>query len=185
MTDLHFDVSAFGRTSEHFSTASKMVPVARNRAINHTGMKARTKMKSALVVQTGLKARTMEKALRVTRASIGNGGTFTIKAKGGDTRLHKFAAKETRAGVSAAPWRSRRIYAGTFIKGGHFPNRVDLKKGGVVFQRTGKARYPIRVVHSGLFLPDEMVSGQSAEAFYRTVDTDLPSRMAHELERIL
>ena len=51
-------------------------------------------------------------------------------------------------------------------------------------KRTGAGR-ATKGVKSGLFLPTEMVSGSSEAAFYSTVESDLPARLAHELFRIL
>ena len=52
------------------------------------------------------------------------------------------------------------------------------------FKRTGAGR-ATKGVKSGLFIPTEMVSGSSEAAFYLTVESDLPDRLAHELFRIL
>ena len=54
-----------------------------------------------------------------------------------------------------------------------------------MLQRVGKARKPLRSVRSGLFIPEEMVKGQSEAAFYSTIDRELPGRIAHELYRVL
>jgi len=185
MTDLHFDMSGFKSASNEFANAAKQAPDATRRAVNHTGDKARTAMRVALVAQTGLKRKTMNKALTSKRASSKGGGSYTIKSKGGNVRLQFFKAKETRAGVSAAPWNARRVFASTFIKGGQFPNRVALNMGGAVLIRAGKARYPMKTIKSGLFIPEEMVTGNSAQAFYTTVERDLPARIAHEIMRSL
>jgi hypothetical protein len=183
MIDLHFNISGFKSAGEKFANAAKDAPDATRRAINHTGDKARTAMRVALVIQTGLQRKTMNKAVVSTRASSKSGGNYTIRSKGGNVRLQFFHARETRAGVSAAPWNQRQVFASTFIKGGRFPNRVALNLGGAVLIRSGKARFPLKTVKSGLFIPDEMVKGQSAQAFFTTVERDLPDRLAHELLR--
>lgn len=183
--DIHFDLSSFKVAGQHFADAAKQAPDATRRAINHTGDKAKTAMRVVLVNQTGLKRKTINKAVTSTRASSKGGGSYVIKSKGGNIRLQFFKAKETRAGVSAAPWNKRSIYAGTFIKGGRFPNRVGLKMGGAVLIRAGGSRYPLKTVKSGLFIAEEMVTGQSAQAFYSVVSRDLPARIAHEITRIL
>lgn len=185
MIDIRLDLSGFTVAGRRFSDLAKEAPAAINRAVNHTGDKAKTAMKIALVVQTGLKRRTMDRALRSTRAGA-KGGSYIIRVKGGEAKLSKFGARETRAGVSAAPFNSRRIFARTFIKGGRFPNRVGIPKlHGQVFIRSGSARYPIKAVRSGVILPNEMLQGRSAQQFYATVERDLPARIAHELARIL
>lgn len=183
--DLKFDVSGILHAEKRFEAAAKAAPLANARAINHTGDKARTGMRVALVGQTGLKRSTMNKALRSTRASSKGGGSYVIRSAGGDVRLQFFKARETRQGVSAAPWNRRGIYAKTFIKGGRFPNRIPLNLNGAVLIRTGKGRHPLKTVKSGLFIAEEMVTGQSAQAFYDIVARDLPARIAHEYARIL
>ena len=38
---------------------------------------------------------------------------------------------------------------------------------------------------SGLYIPDEMVSGASAAAFNAMAASDLPARLEHELGRVI
>ena len=181
--DFNFDLSSLNHISNALHSAGKQIPLIMTRAINHTGLKARTAMRRVLVGQTGLKAKTINRAVKSTNAF--NGGSFVIRSAGGNIRLKFFGARETRKGVSAAPWNNRRVYAGTFMKGGRFPNRVGLNMGGAVLKRKGAKRLPIGGQKSGLFIPDEMISGESEAAFYGTVNSDLAPRIAHELYRIL
>lgn len=99
--------------------------------------------------------------------------------------LKYFKARETRKGVSAAPRDARRVFSGTFIKGGLLAQRVGLKLGNQVFARTGKGRVPIAKQESGLFIPKEMISGAAASAFLSTVRRVLPIRLQHKIARIL
>ena len=139
-----------------------------------------------LTVQTGLQRKTIVKALRVTRASGGGAMTYAIRSAGGDVSLKYFGARETAAGVSAAPWGRRQIYAGSFIRGGRFPRRVPLRgTNGQVLQRDGGSRMPIHKLKSGLYIPNEMVSGATGTAFREVVERDLPDRLIHELLRAL
>lgn len=183
------DASAIARLGNQIGAAGKNAPLALARAINHTGAKARTQMVRALVPQTGLKRKTIIKALRENKASAGS-LTYAIKSHGGNIRLKHFGARETRQGVSAAPWGRRAVYAHTFMKAGWWPNRVVKSNwNGQVLERvgsktsTGNDRF--QVVRSGLFIPDEMVQGASAAAFNSTAAADLPARLGHELERML
>jgi hypothetical protein len=180
---IKYDLSALSGLSNALHAAGKQMPLVLVRAINHTGDKALTQMRRVLVAQTGLKYATLKRAVKGTKAF--GPGAYTIRSKGGDVRLMFFKARETRAGVSAAPWNNRRIYAGTFMKGGLFPNRKPLHMGGAVLRRVGKARQPVAAVKSGLFIPEEMVKGQSEAAFFSTLDRDLSPRIAHELYRVL
>lgn len=181
MINLHVDASGIERVANLMKAAGKGSGLALIRAVNHTGDKARTQVRIALVPQTGLKRRTIDKAVKSKRAF--NGGAYEIISRGGNVRVMFFSPRETRKGVSAAPWNARRVYPGSFMKGGRFPNRKALGIG--VVQRVGKSRTPLQTVKSGLFIPEEMVKGQSAAVFFATVEQHLPERLAHELYRIL
>ena len=191
------DASALARLGNQIGAAGKGAPLALARAINHTGAKAKTQMVRALVPQTGLKRRTIVKALRENYASAGS-LTYTIKSHGGNIRLKHFSARETRQGVSAAPWGKRDIWHHTFMKAGWWPKRVTKSNwNGQVFERVGsktttqhgtkgyRGMDRFTVVRSGLFIPTEMVQGASAAAFNSMAAADLPARLEHELGRIL
>lgn len=182
--ELKLDISQWEALGAKVQAAGKSAPKALTRAINHTGNKATTQMVRALAAQTGLKIKTTRKALKKKNAS-GAGGAFTITSRGGNIRLKFFKARETRKGVSAAPWNKRRTYAGVFMRGGHFPKRVDLGMNGATVKRAGKSRYPLKTVKSGLFIPTEMIKDQSAAAFYSTAQRELPPRLMHELGFVL
>jgi hypothetical protein len=167
--------------SDKLREAGKKSPVILKAAVKHTGDKATSAMRSALVGQTGLKRKTLVKAVK--GRSVGTG--YEIKSHGGNLRLKFFNARETSKGVTAAPWNSRRLYPGTFIKSGWWPNRRGPVAGGQVLQRAGAGKYPIHGVKSGLFIAGERVKGNSEVAFHPTLETDLAPRVAHELARIL
>jgi len=177
---INYDLSSIAHIGEVFRKAGKLAPDVLRKAVKHTGDKATSAMRSALVKQTGLRRGTLVRAVKGSSAGSG----YVIKSHGGNIRLKFFKARETRQGVSAAPWNHRQIYAGTFIKGGRFPGRKALNMGGQVLKRSGSSRLPIHGVKSGLFIPEEMVKGQSEAAFYATLQTDLAPRLEHELSRI-
>lgn len=185
MLSYKVDLSSLKRFENMLAAAGKGAVPALNRAVNRAGDMAKTAMVRVLAPQTGLKPKVIRKALSSKKANATNGATYVIYSKGGDIRLKYFAARETRKGVSAAPFSNRQIFAGTFIKGGRFPNRVDIGMGGHVFKRTGAARKPIVLQRSGVFIPEEMISGASGAAFHSTAERVLPDRLAHELLRLL
>src|SRR3954452_12132544 len=98
---------------------------AYSRAINHSAKVAAAATGRALSDQTGLPKRTGKKALnlKVGRSTPGT-LAYTIHMRGGDISLKYFKPRETRAGVSAAPWNSRRVYPHTFMRAGWWPKRV-------------------------------------------------------------
>ena len=184
MIEIKIDPTQWKNLEARVAKAGANAPKALTRAINHTGAKAKTQMVRALADQTGLKIKTTRKALKSTNAS-GPGGSFIIAAKGGNVRLKFFKPKETRKGLAASPWNKRRTYPGVFMRGGRFPKRKDLGLGGAALKRAGGARYPLKTVKSGLWLPKEMVKDQTANAFYSTAARELPKRLIHELGFII
>jgi hypothetical protein len=92
---------------------------AYSRAINHTGRVVGNEAGRALSDQTGLPKSTGKRAVRrnvgrSTPATL----TYTINGEGGDISLRYFKPRETRPGVSAAPWNNRQVFAHTFMKAG-------------------------------------------------------------------
>lgn len=193
MIEVRIGAEDFARLGNMLAAAGPKARHAQRRAINRAGDMARTQMIRALTAQTGLKRAVIVRALRVSRAvhggaldGVGSGGlSYAIRSRGGDVSLKFFGARETRKGVSAAPFGKRRVFASTFIKGGRFPNRVALKMGGQVMARVGGARLPIQAQDSGVIIPEQMVEGATRAAFFSTVERVLPDRLAHELARIL
>lgn len=185
------DPAQLRRMVSSFDAIGKTVYGAIARAVNHAGDKAVTAVARALVAQTGLRRQTITKALVVRKASAAKGtSTYSIRSRGGNISLRYFGAKETVPGVSAAPLGQREVLPGTFMKAGRFPNRVGKPNwNGQVFRRTGgktstgKDRF--EKVRSGVFIPEQMVMGASADAFRTTVAVDLPARLDHELRRVL
>jgi len=164
--------------------------LALQRALRHTGAKARTRVVRALTAQTGLRRVTIVRAVREVGGDA-DGLSFVLRTEGGDIRLKYFRARETRKGVSAAPWNKRSVFSGTFMKAGWFSSgRVSKPNwNGQVFRRTGtvtktgKAKFA--VVRSGLFIPTEMLQGQTAQAWRDVIENDLVPRVGHELGRML
>lgn len=149
------------------------------RTLNAEGDKMRNQVRRALVKQTGLKRAVIVRAVRRRGASPGD-LSYTLTTRGGNIRLKFFGAKEFRYGVRAKPRNVSTTYKGAFIKGGQFPNRKGLKFGGEVKERVGKGRLPLRTVRSNVYIPEEMVTGDSAKAFYST-----SSSLARQLDRQL
>ncbi|MGV2123961.1 hypothetical protein ACQZ4R_12830 [Agrobacterium vitis] len=174
------------------------------RAVNHSGDKALTQVSRTLAKQTGLPYGAIKKALKVRRATgtgisreIGEIVSFTdasfnytITSRGGDISLKYFRPRETSSGVTAAPFGKRKLLPGTFMRGGRFPDRnssfnvptkIAASLNGHVWKRAGKGRNPIELQNSGVVIPAEMVSGASAKVFTETVETNLPTRVMHEI----
>lgn len=156
---------------------------AARRAINRTGDMARTQVIRALSKQTGLQQKLVRKIVRPQRANYDR-YAYRMVATGGEISLKYFKPRETRRGVSAAPFGERKVFAGAFMKGGAFPNRRPLGMGGHVYEREGKERFPVTKLRSGVIVPAEMVQGETAKAFDASVRENLPRRFAHEISRL-
>lgn len=172
--DIGPQLKAFANRLEQ---ANKTMPAKLAKMVHEVGPIATSQMKRVLPKQTGLKFKTINRALK----GKSQGMRYVIASKGGDVRLKFFNARETARGVTAAPWNSRRLYPATFIKSGWWPKRGKPIGGGHVFQRTSAKKLPIQQVRSGLFIPNEMVTGNSAVVFYGTVD----HHIGPALERVL
>lgn len=173
-------ISSALTTQQHLVDLSRAMPKVAARALNRTGAKAVTLMVRTLTAQTGLQRKTIKRAVKMHRASE-RALAFALKTRGGNIGLRYFKAKETAAGVSAAPLGQRIVVPHTFMKAGRFPHRVRfVSKGrgkgmdGNVFIRRGKARLPIEGGRSGVYIPAEMLQGRSLAAFDALVATDLP-----------
>lgn len=153
-----------------------------SRVTNRVGDMARTQVRRTLPDQAGLRRQVIVRAVRTTRATVAD-ATYVLTASGGQIALKHFGARETRSGVSAAPRGQRQVFAGTFLKGGRFPNRKDIGMGGHVFERLGDGRLPIGKVKSDVTIPQEMVTGATAAAFTGTAGSVFPRRLRHEVEQ--
>ncbi|KAI93929.1 hypothetical protein T281_13825 [Rhodomicrobium udaipurense JA643] len=158
------------------------------RAVNHSTGKTLTQVRRALVKQTGHKYGVIKAATAQWSASEAT-LQARIDARGKYARLKEFGAKQTGAGVVAAPWAKSTLFKGTFIAprgkfAGNVYKRVRRTDGSVI--RVGKNRswLPIRPLY-GPAIPKEIVKDASEAAFQRTVAAELPKRTAHELKRLL
>ena len=162
------------RIRELLERAAKVSPQATARALNRTAERARTEVTRALVKQTGLRFGVVRKATSLWRASP-DSLSAEIRAKGGYTSLREFSARQTKKGVSAAPWGRRQVFDHAFIV---------KRYGGHVYKREGARRFPILKLY-GPAIPVEMVNGASRDAFFGAVESELPKRLDHELGRVL
>ena len=137
-----------------------------------------------LAKQTGLTQKLMRKAIKVRKANFVR-LEYELRVEGGDISLRYFKPRETRRGVTAKVKGQRQLFDGAFMRAGRFPNRVDVSAfHGHVFQRAGSGRFPIQKIKSGVFLPKELLTGETASGFNQIVRQALPRRVQHELNRV-
>lgn len=151
---------------------------AEMRALNHTGDKAYTAVRKALIQQTSASRALIDQALKKKLASEAGGAgggsmRYEIEGKGHAIPLRDFGARQFTKGTRAKVWGRLQTYAHTFIVPG---------LGGQVFKREGKSRLPIKVVY-GPKLSSEVVKGESKAAFEK-VAQELSARLAHEIDHL-
>lgn len=139
------------------------------RTTNKAMDKERTAVRRAMAQASGAP---YGRVVRVTRTKPASAGdlSYAINSEDEPTSLADYRPRETRKGVTAAPWRVRRTFGGSFMMGGRWQDRITLNLGGQVYVREGKARFPI-VKLWGPILPREMVreGGEPLTAWGRGV----------------
>lgn len=161
-------------------------PKAIGRAMNRAGDMARTQVVRTLAKQSGLQQKLIRRAVKAKRASWSD-LEYRLTSAGGDVSLKYFKKRETQAGVVAQLGASRgaELFESSFFRGGLFPSgRVDLRMNGHVFVRRG-SRTDLGKLRSGVVIPIEMVSGETAKAFETSAADNLPRRLDHEFGRLL
>lgn len=145
-------------------------PLILPRIVNQVGNRAKTQVIRHLTSQTGLPRKTIVKAVGNPSTARANGKlSYEMTTRGGQIRLKYLAPRETRAGVVAKPFGKRTLFAGTFMKGGRFPNRVGVAAfGGHVMRRLDRAGRKLAFARSDVVIPHEMTTGATLAAFERT-----------------
>lgn len=143
------------------------------RALNRGGDETRTQIRRSLVKQTGIKYGLINRAVTTVPAHSTR-LAYTLEAKGDETNLSLFGAKQGKRGVSAAPWGKRRAFKGTFI---------IARYGGKVFKRTTKARFPIKQVY-GPNIARELHRSPTVDN-WQLANGFILKRIEHEIGRIL
>lgn len=153
-------------------------PVILPRIVNQVGNRAKTQVIRKLTAQTGLPRRVIVEAVGNPMAARPGRMSYEMKTRGGFIRLKYLRPRETRAGVVARPFGQPQLFAGAFMKGGRFPQRVPVSKfGGHVMRRLDKAGRKLTQVRSSVRIPTEMVTGGTRQAFEETVGPLLRQRV--------
>lgn len=175
-------VKSFGsRITELNRRFPKVLP----RVVNQVGDRAKTQVIRALTSQTGLPRKTIVKAVGDPTRAHGRKLSYEMVTRGGNIRLKYLAPKETRPGVTAKPWGKRRLYPGTFMKGGAFPNRHGGKFDGHVMRRLNTSGTKLTQARSGMAIPVEMTRDATRAAFERTAAPLLKERVEAVLAKLL
>lgn len=141
-------------------------------ALNRGGDMARTQVKRSLVSQTGIKYGLINKAVETKRANPSK-LSYSLEATGNETNLNLFGARQGKKGVSAAPWKKRRVFKSTFIVPAY---------GGKVYKRTGEDRGPVEPLF-GPNIAREITKDPTVDK-WKQVDGFVMKRVEHELMRL-
>ncbi|WP_024899507.1 hypothetical protein [Brucella rhizosphaerae] len=176
-------LSLFGSRLDQLNTRfPKVLP----RIVNQVGNRAKTQVIRALTKQTGLQRKTIVKAIGDPGVARPGKLSYDMVTRGGNIRLKYLSPKETRKGVSAKPFGQRKVFAGSFMKGGKFPNRQDVPKFyGHVFHRLNKSGSRITYTRSDVFIPVEMTKGSTKAAFERMAAPLLQERVDAAIKKLL
>ena len=154
-----------------FANAGLKSVYAIAKAIDEVGKKTTTQVARATAYQAGVGYGRVKAAITTKQAMGSGSGTYSIIARDVTLSLKEFGPRQTKKGVSAAPWRKRRVFPHTFFgPGGH------------VFVRVGKSRLPIHKLF-GPAIPKEMVKDQAEQTFYAYTAQALPAAMEKWLLR--
>lgn len=153
--------------------------------INKVGNKAKTQVIRNLTKQTGLPRKTIVKAVKTTLAG-GQRYSYDMVTRGGNIRLKYLKPVETRPGVVAKPWGKATLFPGSFMKGGKFPRRkIVAKFNGHVYRRLNPSGTHITQVRSGMYIPAEMTTGATREAFERIAGPLLQQRINAAIRKLV
>lgn len=153
------------------------------RALNRVGGQAYTKAVRVVAEDTGAKIGRVRHVLKKRPASAANGGAFAIVARDGFMTLKDFGPSQRAKGVSAAPWKTRRVFAGSFFgPGGHVYVRERGKT--IIFSRGAKAGHkgnPIKKLW-GPAIPRALMADAAEAELKKLIGEKLPARIVHEAD---
>ena len=185
MVDLELRINATDKIIAQYgarlaSLSNGLARVVMARALNHEGDKARTQIKRVLVKQTGINYNQIEKSVQSHKAFAGK-LSYIVEANGHETNLGQFQARETNAGINAAPWNDRQVFRGTFFTPG--TRKVVRRNGSKYTNKNGELKDSMTPLF-GPNLARELVRDESKQAWIISVNS-LASRIGHELARAL
>jgi len=176
-------LSLFG---SRIAVLNSRFPTVLPRIVNQVGNRAKTQVIRNLTKQTGLQRKVIVKAIGDPGVARPGKLSYDMVTRGGNIRLKYLSPKETRKGVSAKPFGQRKVFAGSFMKGGKFPNRKDAATlFGHVFHRNRSSGPHITYTRSEVFIPVEMTKGSTKAAFERTAAPLLQERVDAAIKKLL
>ena len=190
MLEVNADQAAIAKLARDLAGFGPKLPNAQALVVNRVLTRTKARVIPALVQQTGLTKRIIVKAVKMARASPTNGARGYLWTKGGEVSLRYFGAHEVAGGVQYTERGHVETLAGHYFRrSGKSPNRFMVRRlnGQVFYSTSGKwgVKEDLRVEKSGLWIPTEMVAGETRKAFLDTIEQDLPGEIAAELMKLL
>lgn len=180
---------------DRIAELKRRFPTVLPRIVNQVGNRTKTVVIRELTKQTGLPRATIVKAIGNPATAKAGRFVYDMTTRGGNIRLKYLRPKETEPGVVARPFGKPTLYPGAFMRGGRFPDRKDVPEfNGHVFYRVGSGwgkrsdgsrGKKITFARSGVFIPKEMTSGATAEAFQRIAAPLLKERVEAALAKLV
>lgn len=180
------DISGLHKFRRQIEDLNQKFPKVLPRIVNQVGDRAKTRVSRALVKQTGLNRDVIKRAVNNSARAFSGKLTYDLRSRGGNIRLKYFSPVETPQGVTAKPFGRQTMFAESFMRGGRFPNRVDVPKfDGHVYRRLNRSGSHITQTRSGVFIPKEMIEGMARQAFLTEAETTLPIRVDRVIRKLL
>lgn len=155
-----------------FGELGPQIELAAARAINRAISSARTVAVRDLSKSTGIRPQAAIRDRLPIKQANARRLAAEIQVHAYTPNLARFAARQTKHGVSAAAWGKRKIYRGTFLG----------NQGRTVFKRVGKERLPIAPVH-GPRMAKEFIKPAVTKAMNKVAGERWRKELNHELAR--
>ncbi|WP_455481267.1 hypothetical protein V3564_02585 [Bartonella sp. B12(2025)] len=132
---------------------------------------------------TSAQSKRVKKGVYVKSKATAKFPEADIVGSGTALPLKFFKAKETKRGAVYTMFGARKILPHGFIKGGKFPQRVNLRRGGGnVFQRAGGDQFPI-VKQEGVSIAEVMYNPEIAHSIVQCANERLTKNIQRQLAR--
>jgi hypothetical protein len=129
------------------------------KAMDEVGNKTKTQVIRSVARQAGVSYGKAKSVIRSQQAMGTGNGEYKIIAQDVTLSLKEFGARQTKLGVSAAPWRKRRVFSHTFVG----PNGHVFVRGFGGERRV--RRLPIYKLW-GPNIPKEMIKDETEQTFH-------------------
>ena len=184
---MRIDTTARANLENSLAALGLQMPVALARGVNTTGDKVHRDATDAHQADRPPPS-DEHPGGETSRASWGN-LTYKLTSRGGDISLKYYKPRETKGGVSAKLPTGQIFIGGAFLKSGARPRRYAKSLQGHVYLNAsgggGAWGQPITKQKSGIYIPDEMVSGATRVAFERGVAANLPADIGRQIYALL